>query len=175
MKHKLGTETTFASIESAIEYLALLLESVDEARGDLETEVAHAVAAGAARRLEAIQLATYKLSQLKVHVTTSRRLLNDLRTIRRLVFGERTGEATATPAAVVPPERPVVEPDQLGGAAPRSRPAPSARPTPTTTSWSSAGPAPARVPRKGTRSMLSTDSTTTPARIAHHAHKSPRR
>jgi hypothetical protein len=162
-------ETTFASIESAYEYLALLLDSVDEARGDLDAEVALAVAAGAERRLEAIQLATYKLSQLKVHLTTSRRLLNDLRAIRRLVFGEREAEAAA------PPDGRAADPAQLGGADPFSRPAPSAKPMPTTTSWSSAGTAPAVVPRKGTRSMLSTDSTTTPAKTAHHAQTSPRR
>ena len=34
-------------------------------------------------------MATYKLSQLKNHLTTSHRLLNDLRTIRRLLFAER--------------------------------------------------------------------------------------
>jgi hypothetical protein len=86
-------ETTFGSIEGAADYLGLLLESVNEAREDLEAETALASAAGAERRQQAIQLATYKLSQLKQHLATSHRLLNDLRTIRRLLFAERQAAA----------------------------------------------------------------------------------
>jgi hypothetical protein len=114
------SDTTFGSIEGAAEYLGLLLESVNEAREDLEAETALASAAGADRRQQAIQLATYKLSQLKQHLATSHRLLNDLRTIRRLLFAERqptapleaaaeqfvtTAEA-APLSAEAPPERP---------------------------------------------------------------------
>jgi hypothetical protein len=82
-------DTAFGSIEGAAEYVGLLLESVDEARADLEAETALSAAAGRERRKQAIQLATYKLSQLEQHLTTSHRLLNDLRTIRRLLFNER--------------------------------------------------------------------------------------
>ena len=105
-------EAVFGSIEGAAEYVGLLLESVNEARLDLESETALSAAPGMERRREAIQLATYKLSQLKQHLTTSHRLLNDLRTIRRLLFAERQAspaESTAvrspamTTAAEVPP------------------------------------------------------------------------
>jgi hypothetical protein len=82
-------DTTFGSIEGAAEYLGLLLESVNEARVDLAAESALSSAPGMERRREAIQLAVYKLSQLKQHLATSHRLLNDLRTIRRLLFAER--------------------------------------------------------------------------------------
>jgi len=44
---------------------------------------------GATRRLDALQLAAYKLDRLASHVNTSHRLLNDLRTLRRLLLGER--------------------------------------------------------------------------------------
>jgi hypothetical protein len=99
-------ETKFGSIEGAAEYLGLLLESVDEARGDLEAETQLAVEVVAERRLQAIQLATYKLAQLRTHLTTSHRLLNDLRTIRRLLFAERhaaspAGERERAPGEVV--------------------------------------------------------------------------
>src|SRR3954471_9322192 len=109
-----SVETAFGSIEGAAEYLRLLLESVDEARVDLEAETAVSAASGLERRQQAIQLATYKLSQLKQHLTTSHRLLNDLRTIRRLLFAERQAarlETSAPPAsgfvttADVPPVR----------------------------------------------------------------------
>jgi len=35
----------------------------------------------------------YKLEQLEKHVKTSHRILNDLRTLRRLLFEERAGKA----------------------------------------------------------------------------------
>jgi hypothetical protein len=133
---KSQAETKFGTIEGAAEYLGLLLESVDEAREDLEEETRLASAVGAERREQAIQLATYKLSQLKTHLTTSRRLLNDLRTIRRLLFAERQ----AAPLAGGLPPAPgqfvtsVEAPPQIGGGAERKRPASSASPTPTTTS-----------------------------------------
>jgi hypothetical protein len=44
---------------------------------------------GATRRLEALQLVAYKLERLARHVDSSHRLLNDLRTLRRLLLGER--------------------------------------------------------------------------------------
>jgi hypothetical protein len=133
---KSQAETKFGSIEGAAEYLGLLLESVNEAREDLETETGLASAAGAERRQQAIQLATYKLSQLKMHLTTSRRLLNDLRTIRRLLFAERQAAPPAS-AAEKEPGRFVTRtenPAQIGGGAERKRPAPSASPRPTTPS-----------------------------------------
>ena len=113
MSERSQAEKTFGSIEGASEYLGLLLESVAEARADLELETQRASAVGAERRQQAIQIATYKLAQLKTHLTTSHRLLNDLRTIRRLLFAERQAAA-------------------LVGAPERSRPARSARTRPTT-------------------------------------------
>ena len=101
MGKRTQAETTFGSIEGAAEYLGLLLESVNEAREDLEAETAVASAAGAERRQQAIQLATYKLSQLKQHLTTSHRLLNDLRTIRRLLFAERQSATATSPGQLV--------------------------------------------------------------------------
>lgn len=121
MSKERPADTTFGSIEGAAEYLSLLLESVNEARTDLEAETALSSAPGMERRQQAIQLATYKLSQLKQHLTTSHRLLNDLRTIRRLLFAERAAPFESAPApgqfvttADVPPisseERPAARP-----------------------------------------------------------------
>lgn len=89
MSEKSKVETNFGSIEGAAEYLGQLLEAVDEAQADLNAEALLASSMGAERREQAIQLATYKLSQLKNHLRTGHRLLNDLRTIRRLLFAER--------------------------------------------------------------------------------------
>ena len=41
---------------------------------------------------EALQLVSYNLAKLTLHITTSRRILNDLRTLRRLLLAERQGE-----------------------------------------------------------------------------------
>ena len=131
-------ETKFGSIEGAAEYLGLLLESVDEARGDLEAETRLAVEGSAERRLQAIQLATYKLAQLRTHLTTSHRLLNDLRTIRRLLFAEREAGAPAGGRERAPGQLVTTaeSPGPIGSGAEREQPAPapSASPRPTTTS-----------------------------------------
>jgi hypothetical protein len=89
------TELSFGSIEGAARYLGDLLAAVNEAHEDLKAEALLAASAGAERREQAIQLASYKLSQLNSHLTTSHRLLNDLRTIRRLLFAERVLAAPA--------------------------------------------------------------------------------
>ncbi|MGH8720816.1 MAG: hypothetical protein ACREU4_02450, partial [Burkholderiales bacterium] len=85
--------TPFDSIEGALEYIALLGEAIEKASSDVEDEAARARAQGAARRLDALQLAAYKLDRLAAHVSTSHRLLNDLRTLRRLLLGQRHDRA----------------------------------------------------------------------------------
>jgi hypothetical protein len=59
-------ETPFDNIEGSHEYVALLAESLAEAL-----------------------LVSYNLAKLNLHITSSRRILNDLRTLRRLLLKER--------------------------------------------------------------------------------------
>ncbi len=82
-------ETPFDNIEGSHEYVAMLAESLDEARRDVELEVAAAEREGADRRKEALLLVSYNLAKLNLHITTSRRILNDLRSLRRLLLAER--------------------------------------------------------------------------------------
>lgn len=82
-------ETPFDSIEGSHEYVRMLAESVDEARRDVEEEVAAAEKDRADRRKEALLLVSYNLAKLNLHITSSRRILNDLRTLRRLLLAER--------------------------------------------------------------------------------------
>jgi hypothetical protein len=82
-------ETPFDSIEGSHEYVALLAESLYEARRDVEAEVAAAEHDGDDRRKEALLLVAYNLAKLNLHITSSRRILNDLRTLRRLLLKER--------------------------------------------------------------------------------------
>ena len=83
-------ETPFDSIEGALEYVSLLVESVQEARADIAAELEEAQAeAGAERRAHALQIVAYKLDRLAEHTRASHRILNDLRTLRRLLLDER--------------------------------------------------------------------------------------
>src|SRR5208283_5685050 len=84
-------ETPFDSIEGSHEYVAMLAEALDEARRDVEAEIAAAERDGAERRKEALLLVSYNLAKLNLHITTSRRILNDLRSLRRLLLAERAG------------------------------------------------------------------------------------
>jgi len=82
-------ETPFDNIEGSHEYVALLAEAVDEARRDVESDLAAAERDGADRRKQALLLVSYNLAKLNLHITASRRILNDLRTLRRLLLAER--------------------------------------------------------------------------------------
>lgn len=82
-------ETPFDTIEGSHEYVALLADALAEARRDVEAEVAAAERDGAERRKEALLLVSYNLAKLNLHITTSRRILNDLRSLRRLLLAER--------------------------------------------------------------------------------------
>lgn len=82
-------ETPFDNIEGSHEYVAMLAESLDEARREVEAELISAEREGADRRKEALLLVSYNLAKLNLHITTSRRILNDLRSLRRLLLAER--------------------------------------------------------------------------------------
>src|SRR2546427_9893957 len=81
--------TPFDSIEGSLEYVGLLREAVQEAKDSVGEEAARAGSEEAVRRLEALRLVTYKLDRLGGHVDATHRLLQDLRTLRRLLRGER--------------------------------------------------------------------------------------
>jgi len=90
-------ETPFDSIEGALEYMGLLTESVEEARQDIASELEQAGETPDARRqADALHLVAYKLDRLAEHARASRRLLNDLRTLRRLLLQEGASRSTST-------------------------------------------------------------------------------
>jgi hypothetical protein len=91
-------ETPFDSIEGSHEYVAMLAEALAEARSEVEAEIAIADREGAERRKEALILVSYNLAKLNLHITTSRRILNDLRTLRRLLLDEREARRVRNPA-----------------------------------------------------------------------------
>jgi len=84
-----ASETPFDNLESSHEYVALLAEVIEETRRDVEAQIALAIAENSDRRKQALQLVAHNLAKLSMHITSSRRILNDLRTLRRLLLSER--------------------------------------------------------------------------------------
>lgn len=88
----------FESIESAHDFLGLLCDAVVEAKQAIDASLQAESNADAPRRMDALRLALYNLEKLEFHFHKSVRILNDLRSLRRLLFEERTGaKALATP------------------------------------------------------------------------------
>jgi hypothetical protein len=75
----------FESIESAQEYLALLAEVIAEAQQAVEADLEANANSDRPRRVEALRLIGFKLEKLAFHIKTSRRILNDLRMLRRIL------------------------------------------------------------------------------------------
>lgn len=90
----------FETLESAYDLVALLGETVAEAKRELEGDVQRESASDHSRRVDALRVALYCLDKLELHVNRSQRILNDLRTLRRLLFEERgrTGVAQSATA-----------------------------------------------------------------------------
>ena len=95
----------FPTVESAQEYIALLAAAIDESRRDIQEDIDAAGIDRAERRLEALHLVHYKLHQLQNHMNASGRLLNDLRTLRRLLLAERRGAAFEKEQVALPIRR----------------------------------------------------------------------
>jgi hypothetical protein len=112
MNHASGSP--FDSIESAHDFISLFSDSVAEAKREIETDMQRELKSNAPRRLVALQLAAYNLEKLELHLNKSRRILNDLRSLRRLLFEERAATrppASAKPAQKAAPEAPVRKPE----------------------------------------------------------------
>jgi formiminotetrahydrofolate cyclodeaminase len=89
-------QTPFDSVENAQQYVRLLVEAIAEAKSEIAADLGSAVAARSERRVQALQIVQFKLNKLEQHLKTSSRLLNDLRTLRRLLLEERPEPATAS-------------------------------------------------------------------------------
>lgn len=92
-------EKPFESIESAHEYMSMLATTALEVIRDLQSDREAALRAGDKRRAQAIDLAIFKLKMLGCHVYKSRRMLNDLRTLRRLILSERSSAESVMAAS----------------------------------------------------------------------------
>jgi len=80
----------FGTLESAHDFVALLAAAVSQAKAELQVDVDRESAnVDLSRRVEALRMALYNVEKLEVHLSRSSRILNDLRTLRRLLFEER--------------------------------------------------------------------------------------
>ena len=87
-------ETPFDNIESAEQFVKLLIEAIEESRRDVDADIALSVPNGSKRSKQALQLVSANLAKLSQHMTTSRRILNHLKTLRRLLLQERRLDKT---------------------------------------------------------------------------------
>ncbi len=89
-------QTPFDSIEGAQQYIRLLLEAITEGKQDVQRDLEAAAGAKPDRRVEALRLVEFKLAKLEQLLHSSSRVLNDLRSLRRLLLEERIEFAAAT-------------------------------------------------------------------------------
>lgn len=82
-------ETPFDSIESAQQYIKLLAEAVAEAKLDIGDQMIVATDQMSHRRVQALRMVQLNLEKLERHFSATSRILNDLRTLRRLLLEER--------------------------------------------------------------------------------------
>jgi hypothetical protein len=89
-----GRETPFDNIESAEQFVELLIEAIEESRRDVDVEIALAEGNCSGRSKKVLQLVSTNLAKLSQHMAASRRILNHLRTLRRLLLQERRLDST---------------------------------------------------------------------------------
>jgi hypothetical protein len=105
---KRQAEQPFDSIESAYDFFRILSEAVAEARRELEGHIQGESSSQSSRRLDALRIASYSVGKLELHIHHSRRILNDLRSLRRLLFEERAASKAAIASKPVAPPAPEI-------------------------------------------------------------------
>jgi hypothetical protein len=77
----------FETIDSAQEFMALLEQIIADTTATLQSQLP---GSEGARSADGVRLAIYKLQQLREHVQKSRRILNDLNMIERVLISDHT-------------------------------------------------------------------------------------
>jgi hypothetical protein len=101
-------ERPFESIESTYDFFRLLSEAVAEAKREIEVEIERASASKSSRRVDALRVASYSVGKLELHVIQSCRILNDLRSLRRLLFAEREAAEVVAPSETAETKKPAM-------------------------------------------------------------------
>ncbi len=85
---KYGSETPFATIESAQQFVELLIQAISDSKRDVDGDIALSGHNGPKKKKHALRLVSANLAKLNQHMTNSRRILNHLKTLRRLLLEE---------------------------------------------------------------------------------------
>jgi hypothetical protein len=80
----------------------LLVEAITDAKSEISADLDLAAKAKLERRVQAMQIVQFKLDKLEQHLKTSSRLLNDLRSLRRLLLEERLLDDHSEPTPTAP-------------------------------------------------------------------------
>jgi hypothetical protein len=102
------SEQPFESIESAYDFFRVLSDAVADAKRDIEVliqaQTQRESSAKSSRNLDALRVVHYNVEKLEFHTNCNRRILNDLRSLRRLLFEERAAsKAAIAPKPAAPP------------------------------------------------------------------------
>jgi hypothetical protein len=104
------SEQPFESIESTYDFFRLLSEAVTDAKRDIEVQIQAQTQRESSpkpsRRLDALRVVHYNVEKLEFHTNCNRRILNDLRSLRRLLFEERAASKAAIASKPVAPPAP---------------------------------------------------------------------
>lgn len=87
-------ETPFDNIESAEQFVKLLIEAIEQSRRDVDADIALLEGNRSGRSKKALQLASANLAKLRQHMVNSRRILNHLRILRGLLLQGRQRNST---------------------------------------------------------------------------------
>ena len=80
----------FDSAESAHSFVASLVNTLLESKQDVQMDLERAQRSDGRRRVAALQRVLTELQRLEAHLNASSRILNDLRSLRRLLLNERS-------------------------------------------------------------------------------------
>ena len=98
---KSQADDPFGTLESAHDFVTLLAAAVSQSKAELQADVDRECgSADLSRRVDALRIALYNVEKLENHLNKSSRILNDLRTLRRLLFEERAATPRPEPRAV---------------------------------------------------------------------------
>jgi hypothetical protein len=109
-------EQPFDSIESTYDFFRLLSDAVADAKRELQGQIERESSSRSSRRLDALRVASYSVEKLELHVNHSRRILNDLRSLRRLLFEERAASKVVLQSQPAQPEAVKIPPMPLPAA-----------------------------------------------------------
>jgi hypothetical protein len=78
----------FETIESAQQFVNLLIEAIEDSRKDVEADIAETRVNDNSRCRDALLLVAHQLNMLSSHLAKSSHILNDLRSLERLLYRE---------------------------------------------------------------------------------------